>query len=230
MKSSKPRAAPNACSPRAATFVSRSRNAGRSSDSASAAAIGMSRKSGPRFGGSTTTPAKGSTGPGDEIPIPARASRTEAGTSSRARLATSRQASTMAAGPACVGVSRSVRPSREPSGRTIAARIRVPPRSTAMTGREDRAKPLVSIGEIHRSFYQSGSAIPTRPELGARHSHAKSRTPAGYPAGVEGSKVRRTDEDWLAADLEHLGPALGTGALERLLAVLHRDRLRVLDL
>ena len=91
---------------------------------ASAAAIGMSRNSGPRFGGSTTTPPNGSTGPGDEMPMPATASRDRRPAPPRARCrATSRQASTMAAGPcvawasgapsARVGCHRAGRPRRE---------------------------------------------------------------------------------------------------------------------
>src|SRR6476646_5465189 len=46
-----------------------------------------------------------------------------------------------------------------------------------------------------------------------------------------GSLVPSVDRGWAsAADPEHLSATLGTGALQRRLAVLHRDRLRVLDL
>jgi hypothetical protein len=62
-----------------------------------------------------------------------------------ASRAASMQSASTAAGPSSFGVGRSKRACRVPSGSTIAARIRVPPRSTAMTGREDRAKPLVSF-------------------------------------------------------------------------------------
>jgi hypothetical protein len=83
--------------------------------------------------------------------MPAIASAMPAGASARARRAASRHAATTAPGPWSLGVGRSFRASRVPSGWTIAARICVPPRSTAMTGREDRAKPLqISKGGVLR--------------------------------------------------------------------------------
>src|SRR5882672_12347556 len=209
MKSSQSRAAPKARSPRAATFVSRSRNAGSPSASESAAVSGMSRNLGPRFGGSTMTPVRGSTGPGEDRPMPAITAATSVGAPARASLAASMQPATTAAGPSSLGVGRSILASRAPSGRTTAARIRVPPRSTAMTGREDRAKPLDSIWEF---------AAIVAGALGPSQTSGKPRPP---PVTRRGSKV--LDEEGLAADLEHLGPALGTGAGKRLLAVLHRD-------
>jgi hypothetical protein len=47
-------------------------------------AITTFRKPAPRFGGSRTIPRFGSTGPGDEIPIPAIAAATFDGADSRA--------------------------------------------------------------------------------------------------------------------------------------------------
>ena len=192
MKSSTPRAAPNACSPSAATFVSRSRNAGRSRPRASSAAIGTSRNCGPRLGVSRTTPVRGSTGPGDEIPIPAMLAATSEPASCRARVAASMHRATMTEGPCSVGVGRSLRVSRVPSGSMTAARMRVPPRSTAMTGREDRAKPLRLI--VEKGLDSSRGPVPdplrqsrSRRSGGAaaRRSAGQTKTPAGVPAGVE---------------------------------------------
>src|SRR6266550_5339753 len=173
----------------------------------------MLRNSGPRLGGSTTTPVPGSTGPGEDTPIPAICSATSRLTPSRAARAAMRQCSTLAAGPSAVGVPRSMRARRVPSGRTTAARIRVPPRSTAMTGREDRAKPL----GLRSGRSEKGLRI-----LAARHFQPGNQDPRRFDR--RGSTV--LDEEWLAADLEHLGPALGTGAGQRLLAILHDDLLR----
>jgi hypothetical protein len=98
------------------------------------------------------TPVYGSIGPGDETPIPAMPAAISEPASSRARRAASTHDRTMPAGPCSVGVGRSLRAMRVPSGSMTAARILVPPRSTAMTGREDRAKPLVSIVEEGSGF------------------------------------------------------------------------------
>src|SRR5688572_15025019 len=66
--------------------------------------------------------------------------------------------------------------------------------------------------------------IPSQSRCSAPRSARKTKTPVGVRRGSSG-----IDEEWLAADLEHLGAALGAGALERLLAVLHRDLLRIHD-
>ena len=73
--------------------------------------------------------------------MPSIAAAASAGALVRACSRRSRHLWTMAWGPEPVGVSASVRDAREPSERTTAARIRVPPRSRARTGRRDRARP-----------------------------------------------------------------------------------------
>jgi hypothetical protein len=182
MKSSSPFAAPKARSPRAATLVSRSRNAGRPRAAPSSGASGMSRKLGPRLGGSMTWPVRGSSGPGDETPMPTIASATSRRTSSRAVRAAWMQASTTAAGPCSFGVSRSTRARRLPSGRTTAARIWVPPRSTAMTGWESRAKPRAR-GQLAPRFYR-------RTPSGPREPNVTKRPPPDAPTGVRAHQMR----------------------------------------
>ena len=100
------------------------------------------RRSAGRPGRATRSPM-----PGDaRRPRPARRRR------GRASRPSTQQPRRRPRDPRSSGVGRSMRASRVPSGRTTAARIRVPPRSTAMTGREDRAKPLVSIVETRLEF------------------------------------------------------------------------------
>jgi hypothetical protein len=79
--------------------------------------------------------------PGLEIPMPMIDARTSSGARSRAAMSAATHASTTAAGPSSLGVSVATRVSREPSGWTTAARIWVPPRSSARTRRDSRAKP-----------------------------------------------------------------------------------------
>ncbi len=145
MKSAQPRAAPKACSPRAATFVSRSRNAGRPSLFSISAAIGTSMKSAPMLGVPSTTPRHGSSGPGLEMPMPT----TTLLISSGALMMTSRKAashaSRIASGPSATGVRPLVMTTRVPSSMTTAARMFVPPTSRARTGRADIDKPRSRI-------------------------------------------------------------------------------------
>ena len=131
-----PLPAPNARSPRIATFVSCSRKTG----SPSAAPIGPARsvpgKRGPRFAGSTAIPVHGLSGPGALIPMPTRretAAASSRAAFSRASCSVAMHAATTAAGPSAAGVGAAARPSRVPSARTSAARTCVPPRSSAST-------------------------------------------------------------------------------------------------
>ena len=183
-------------SPSAATFVSRSRNAGRSSASRELrgerdvpelrAEVGRLDDDAGRTG---------STGPGDEMPMPAMLAATSAGVAAGARVAARRRTRRRRPrDPRRLGVGRSLRASRVPSGWMTAARIRVPPRSTAMTGREDRAKPLVSIVGRARilavgRFWTAAAPDPAHIARQCR-SARKTKTPAGRPAGVRWCSMR----------------------------------------
>jgi hypothetical protein len=56
------------------------------------------------LGGLTITPVHWLTGPGDEMPIPARLERISAGVSARAAVRVSMQARTIASTPSALGV------------------------------------------------------------------------------------------------------------------------------
>ena len=199
MKSSQPRAAPKARSPSAATFVSRSRNAGRPSASAS-----------PRRAGRRGSAARGSAArPRRPLRVD-RSGRRDADAGDRPRRAS--------AGASCAGVARGLDGRRQgrrrarrrsgsgdrsgrcrvPSGWTIAARIRVPPRSTAMTGREDRAKPRFRSCGARASLAAEGlpASPPAPPDCRAgpasrdRAVPPETKTPAGRPAGVLRCQMR----------------------------------------
>ena len=97
--------------------------------------------------------------PGRGIPMPASWSATVAGAADRADRSAAMQAATIAAGPSALGVRVALRASREPSGRTTAARMWVPPRSSARTGRGDRVDSGFVSGKAG-TFYQSRGGIP----------------------------------------------------------------------
>ena len=181
-KSGHSRAAPNDCSARAATFVSRSRYVGSPSAASRGAAIGMSWNSGPRFGGSMITPRQGSIGPGLETPTPAMAPARLRGARARDMRRASTQASTTASGPFALGVSVAIRATRLPSGRITAARTWVPPRSRARTGRADRAN--LEVGSLGGWSRPSAASRATPGATTQRHSSKgplrdpRSRSPA----------------------------------------------------
>src|SRR3990172_1121573 len=195
-----PRAAPNSISARAATFVSRSRAAGKPSAAPIGSRNGTSVKPGPKFGGSISTPVRGSSGPGEASPSPTMDRLISGDTAPAADCSSSIQARITACGPSAPGVRRSARDRIRPSAVTTAARIRVAPRSRARTG-------------------------PEVTSMRWRIAPGKDGTPRRLSDG--GFKVQ--DAGASATDLEHLRAALGAGAGQGRLAVLHPDHDGVLD-
>src|SRR3954470_3397740 len=167
-KSRMPRAAPNACSASAATFVSRSRTAGRSKGSATARPRSSLRTPGPTFGGSMITPRSVSTGPGAAIPIATGRAWTAA-TSCATSRSWPMHAPTTASGPAYPGVAAWDRATTTPSGVTTPARIRLAPRSSASTGPSGRSRDTADMGRPPRSLTAgavfSGAGVASAADL-----------------------------------------------------------------
>src|SRR3954470_8070276 len=167
-KSWMPRAAPNACSPSAATLVSRSRTAGRSRASATAPASSTLRNPGPTFGGSMITPRTVSTGPGAAIPIATGRAWTAA-TSCATSRSWPMHAATTASGPADPGVAAWDRATTTPPGVTTPARIRLAPRSSASTGPSGRLTGTADMGRPPRSLTAgavlSGAGVASAADL-----------------------------------------------------------------
>src|SRR3972149_4831735 len=127
-------------------------------------------------------------------------SRSRAARAPAADCSSSIQARIPACGPSAPGVRRSARDRIRPSAVTTAARIRVAPRSGARTGPE-------------------GTSMRWR--IAPGHD--------GTPRRLSDGGVKVQDAGASATDLEHLRAALGAGAGQGRLAVLHRDHDGVLD-
>ena len=170
-------------SPSAATFVSRSRNVGSPRAASTSRASGMSWKSGPRFGGSTTVPMNGSTGPGEEIPIPASWSATVVGAPTvptaapRCRQRRQPARPRTASGWQCGQVASRPAGSRRPGCGSRPGRAQGPVVGTGLT-------PGFVSGKAD-PFYQSRDGIPgLRAGRRAVTDRSPSRCGAVRPAGI----------------------------------------------